>query len=155
MPDFDSEENQKKVRDIIVPSGDKLCNHLLDYYGKTLKPFGIWVEDASYEFIFSHLHPIIFPRYCLRVLTTPPHSSLLPPLLLLAFSEVVPLLLLFQHKAEDGELVKKAELFQHIGPAHLGIRKRFWLTELEADGTQISPEPYSEAISSIEPIKYH
>jgi len=86
---------------------------------KTLKTRSQWVEEGLFELLFQRLHPVIFKQYIIK------------------------------YKEEDEQCVAKFKMFNYLTPAHLGIQKRFWLTEERkiAPNTPVEQLPYGSSIA--------
>ena len=91
---------------------------------KDLKGRQQLVEDSLFEYVFQRLHDIVFNKYTER------------------------------YKSEDDAHLKVFKSFNNISPAHLGINKRFWLTDKTSFDPATPPEqlPYGEAISILKQL---
>ena len=90
-------------------------------YYPELRAHEQWMQDGLFELLFQQLHHTIFPIYLKR------------------------------HEEQDARLLSLFREFSDITPAHMGLPRRFWLTDARTIdiGTPLDRMPYGDAVHAL------
>jgi len=114
-----------KFLDVVQGSVEVLYSALLKHYS-TLREdvYEAWASNGLYEIMFQNLYTIMYPTYTSRF------------------------------KKDDDEFAALCKKLAHVTPAHLGLPKKFWLTELQTipESTPLAQIPYGTAVSALADI---
>jgi len=114
-----------KFLDVVQTTVEALYSALLKHYSALRdEPYDSWAQNGLYEMTFQNLYNCIFTTYTNR------------------------------YKKEDDEFFQLCKKFAYATPAHLGLPKKFWLTDAQAvpEDTPLNQVPYGSAISALSEI---
>ena len=108
--------------DVVQSTVEILYAAIMKHYNVLREePFDSWAQNGLYEITFQNLYNTIFSTYTSRF------------------------------KKDDDEFLATCKKFSNITPAHLGLPKRFWLTDAQTvpEDTPLTQVPYGSAISAL------
>jgi len=88
------------------------------------EPFDSWASNGLYEITFQNLYNTIFATYTSR------------------------------YKKDDEDFLQICKKYAYVTPAHLGLPKRFWLTDAKTvpEDAPLTQVPYGGAISALKEV---